>query len=148
MGLAFLKMDQSRVKWRIKLAQAFEQSHESAIAARGSSGKFRFGWLRGNKNADKEARSGKWALFLLPFITVLREGLEAIIFVGGVSNEFTVDAELILTRRSPSVPLPRLSPFLSLSVSSAVASLGTSSTELALPPPSTGSSSSRPSSCS
>jgi high-affinity iron transporter len=31
------------------------------------------------------ARTGKWALFLLPFITVLREGLEAFVFVGGVS---------------------------------------------------------------
>jgi len=28
---------------------------------------------------------GKWALFTLPFIVVLREGLEAVVFVGGVS---------------------------------------------------------------
>ena len=26
----------------------------------------------------------KWTLFLLPLITVLREGLEAVVFVGGV----------------------------------------------------------------
>lgn len=26
----------------------------------------------------------KYAMFLLPFITVLREGLEAVIFIGGV----------------------------------------------------------------
>ena len=31
------------------------------------------------------ARTGKWALFTLPFIVVLREGLEAVVFVGGVS---------------------------------------------------------------
>ena len=73
MGIAFLKMDRSRVKWRIKLADAFEKSHSRAISA--ADGK-----------ADKrDGRSGKWALFLLPFITVLREGLEAVVFVGGVS---------------------------------------------------------------
>jgi high-affinity iron transporter len=27
----------------------------------------------------------KYAMFLLPFITVLREGLEAVVFIGGVS---------------------------------------------------------------
>ena len=31
------------------------------------------------------ARTGKWALFTLPLVVVLREGLEAIVFVGGVS---------------------------------------------------------------
>jgi len=29
--------------------------------------------------------SRKYAMFILPFITVLREGLEAVVFVGGVS---------------------------------------------------------------
>ena len=74
MGVAFLKMDRSRVKWRIKLADAFEKSHHKAISAR---------------DAERsEGRSGKWALFLLPFITVLREGLEAVVFVGGVSPPY------------------------------------------------------------
>ncbi|KAG5639963.1 hypothetical protein DXG03_002109 [Asterophora parasitica] len=36
-------------------------------------------------DVDGEARTGKWVLFILPFITVLREGMEAVIFVGGVS---------------------------------------------------------------
>ena len=31
------------------------------------------------------ARSRKYAMFILPFITVLREGLEAVVFLGGVS---------------------------------------------------------------
>lgn len=78
MGLAFLKMDRSRVKWRIKLAQAFDNKVTST------------GLLEDEKPEDaararKEARNGKWALFLLPFITVLREGVEAVVFVGGVS---------------------------------------------------------------
>ena len=31
------------------------------------------------------AKSRKYAMFILPFITVLREGLEAVVFVGGIS---------------------------------------------------------------
>jgi len=36
-------------------------------------------------DASGAARTGKWALFTLPFVVVLREGLEAVVFVGGVS---------------------------------------------------------------
>ncbi|ORY28144.1 iron permease FTR1/Fip1/EfeU [Naematelia encephala] len=90
MGIAFLKMDRSRIKWRYKLAAAFEKSHSKAIAHHTGED----GTLHG---ADKrEARSGKWALFLLPFITVLREGLEAVVFVGGVS----------LNIQAVSIPIP------------------------------------------
>lgn len=92
MGLTFLKMDQSRVKWRIKLSEAF--AHRA--------GKALFSFLGNNEDGEperqlteeelaeeqamkKKARSGKYAIFFLPFITVVREGLEAIVFVGGVS---------------------------------------------------------------
>lgn len=34
---------------------------------------------------DGRARAGKWALLILPLITILREGIEAVVFVGGVS---------------------------------------------------------------
>ncbi|GFZ45102.1 Plasma membrane iron permease [Saitozyma sp. JCM 24511] len=78
MGVAFLRMDRARVKWRVKLAAAFEDSHSKAIAHH----RAKDGSLQGH---DREGRGGKWALFLLPFITVLREGLEAVVFVGGVS---------------------------------------------------------------
>ena len=37
------------------------------------------------QGARGEGRTGKWALFVLPLITILREGMEAIVFVGGVS---------------------------------------------------------------
>lgn len=63
MGIAFLKMDKSRVKWRLKLADAFEKSHSKAMAASDEGG---------NLVQREEGRSGKWALFLLPFITVIR----------------------------------------------------------------------------
>lgn len=85
MGVAFLKMDRARVKWRVKLAAAFEKSHSKAIAHhRTQNGELQSG--DEGQEGLREGRSGKWALFLLPFITVLREGLEAVVFVGGVST--------------------------------------------------------------
>lgn len=36
-------------------------------------------------DVDGRTKAGKWALVILPLITVLREGMEAIVFVGGVS---------------------------------------------------------------
>ncbi|PPQ73714.1 hypothetical protein CVT26_010845 [Gymnopilus dilepis] len=62
MGMTMLKMDRAKTKWRIKLTKAFEGKH-----------------------VDGKAKTGKWVLFILPLITVLREGLEAVVFVGGVS---------------------------------------------------------------
>ncbi|KAL0568316.1 high-affinity iron permease [Marasmius crinis-equi] len=61
MGVTMLKMERAKAKWRIKLQRAFD--------AKG----------------DAEGRTGRWALFILPFITVLREGMEAVVFVGGVA---------------------------------------------------------------
>lgn len=67
MGLAMLKMDRAKARWRVKLANAF---HEKI-------------------GKDREVGSGgaatRYALILLPMITVLREGIEAVVFVGGIS---------------------------------------------------------------
>ncbi|KAG5643711.1 hypothetical protein DXG03_009760 [Asterophora parasitica] len=63
MGISMLKMDRAKAKWRVKLTQAFDNK----------------------THADSQARTGKWVLFILPFITVLKEGMEAVNFVGGVS---------------------------------------------------------------
>ncbi|PVG00320.1 iron permease FTR1 [Serendipita vermifera] len=63
-GLAMLRMDTARARWRRKLEAAF---------------------LEKSAKADGEGRGVKWVLFTLPFITVLREGLEAVVFIGGVS---------------------------------------------------------------
>ncbi|KIJ14568.1 hypothetical protein PAXINDRAFT_169718 [Paxillus involutus ATCC 200175] len=62
MGVTMLKMDRARIKWRVKLQNSFTGHH-----------------------ADRRTKTGKWVLFILPMITVLREGIEAIIFVGGVA---------------------------------------------------------------
>ncbi|XP_006463615.1 hypothetical protein AGABI2DRAFT_40806, partial [Agaricus bisporus var. bisporus H97] len=62
MGVTMLKIDSAKVKWRVKLEKAFDGSQ-----------------------TDKKAKTGKWLLFVLPMVTLLREGLEAVVFVGGVS---------------------------------------------------------------
>jgi len=63
MGITMLKLDRAKAKWRIKLLNAFDR----------------------NRTVDGSTKTGKWVLFVLPLITVLREGMEAVIFVGGVS---------------------------------------------------------------
>lgn len=68
MGAALLRVSKLQKKWRVKLAQSLEAKENQII----TKGRFKR-W------------SEKYAMFLLPFITVLREGLEAVIFIGGVS---------------------------------------------------------------
>ncbi|KAI1826941.1 iron permease FTR1/Fip1/EfeU [Xylaria intraflava] len=79
-GVALLRVGKLQEKWRVKLAKAIE-----APLVRGGP---RTGWLK--RFAEK------YAMFVLPFITVLREGIEAIVFIAGVS--FSAPAT--------SVPLP------------------------------------------
>nr|GAT54804.1 iron permease FTR1 [Mycena chlorophos] len=63
MGVTMLRMDRAKAKWRVKLEAAFSK----------------------HRHTDGSTKVGRWALFILPLITVLREGMEAVIFVGGVS---------------------------------------------------------------
>ncbi|ANB12411.1 high-affinity iron permease FTR1 [Sugiyamaella lignohabitans] len=66
MGLAMLRVNKMKEKWRLKIAQAILSSEEGS--------KFKIKrWFQ------------KYALALLPFVTTLREGVEAIVFIGGVS---------------------------------------------------------------
>jgi high-affinity iron transporter len=51
MGLGVLRIDRAKAKWRVKIRRSFD------------------GTAR-----DSTSRAGRWALFILPFITVLREG--------------------------------------------------------------------------
>ncbi|KAI9753450.1 MAG: orotidine 5'-phosphate decarboxylase [Chaenotheca gracillima] len=69
MGAALLRVSKLQDKWRVKLARALEAKH---VKADTRTGRFKR-WAE------------KYAMFILPFITVLREGLEAIVFIGGVS---------------------------------------------------------------
>jgi high-affinity iron transporter len=74
MGLAMLRISTLQAKWKLKIAQIMEEKEAKGFAA----------------------KSRKYAMFFLPFITVLREGLEAVVFVGGVS----------LTEPATAFPIP------------------------------------------
>ena len=65
MGAALLRVSKMRGKWRVKLSKALEAKPST----------------QGNR---VKRWAEKYAIFILPFVTVLREGVEAIIFVGGV----------------------------------------------------------------
>lgn len=70
MGAALLRVSKLQDKWRVKLAKALEAKDSTKKA--GSLGSRFARWCE------------KYAMFILPFVTVLREGLEAVIFVGGI----------------------------------------------------------------
>jgi high-affinity iron transporter len=67
-------------KWRGKIAAAMEGPVKTG----------------GSRTGRLKHFAEKYAMFILPFITVLREGIEAIVFVAGVSFSAT----------AKSVPLP------------------------------------------
>lgn len=69
MGLFFLRMGKLREKFRVKLASIIYSDKSMMLKAKGQ---------------DAVKFSEKYAFFILPFITALREGLEAVVFVGGV----------------------------------------------------------------
>lgn len=67
MGIAMLRINKMKEKWRVKLAQALTKVPDK------KKDRFKIGYL-----------TKKYCMFILPCITCLREGLEAIVFVGGV----------------------------------------------------------------
>ena len=66
MGIPMLRMNKMQSKWRVKIAKSLVE-----IPAR-KRDRFKLGYL-----------TSRYAMFLLPFITVLRDGLEAVVFVAG-----------------------------------------------------------------
>jgi high-affinity iron transporter len=70
MGAALLRVSKLQDKWRVKLARSLQAKDSARKGPAGTRFKL---WCE------------KYAMFILPFITVLREGLEAVVFIGGVS---------------------------------------------------------------
>ncbi|SCU90804.1 LADA_0F06502g1_1 [Lachancea dasiensis] len=66
MGIAMLRVNKLQAKWRVKIARALLDIPER------KRDRFKIGHL-----------TRRYAMFLLPFFTVLREGLEAVVFVAG-----------------------------------------------------------------
>ncbi|KAF9925728.1 high-affinity iron permease [Linnemannia zychae] len=71
MGMAMLRTTQIQEKWKTKLSKAMDEEADRGLGS----------------------TSRRYALFILPLITVLREGLEAIVFIGGVT--FTTETKSI-----------------------------------------------------
>ncbi|KAL6939577.1 high-affinity iron permease [Hanseniaspora osmophila] len=72
MGVAMLRLNKMQAKWRVKIAQSLVEKpkiNEKTGKAKKWQG---FSYLM-----------KKYCMFILPFITVLREGLEAVVFVAG-----------------------------------------------------------------
>jgi high-affinity iron transporter len=69
LGAALLRVSKMQEKWRVKLAKALEGKSVTASGRRSALKR----WCE------------KYCMFILPFITVLREGLEAVVFIAGVS---------------------------------------------------------------
>jgi len=59
-----LKSNRMHEKWKLKLSRRLERDDETKA----------------------EAMHSRYGLMLIPLVTVLREGLEACIFMGGVNN--------------------------------------------------------------
>ncbi|KAJ5640857.1 hypothetical protein N7528_000482 [Penicillium herquei] len=74
MGLALLRINKTKQKWRVKIAKALVEKSE---------GKSR--WMRSDWGR-------RYAMFILPLITTMREGVEAVVFVGGVSLGYPATA--------------------------------------------------------
>jgi len=68
-GAALLRVSKMQEKWRVKLSVAMEAKVGNGASRTGSFKHF----------------CEKYAMFMLPFITVLREGCEAVVFVAGVT---------------------------------------------------------------
>ncbi|KAG8755297.1 high-affinity iron permease [Serendipita sp. 396] len=69
MGLTMLRIDTAKKRWRVKIEAAFAAKANSKLT----------------ETDKREGKGVKFVLFTLPFITVMREGLEAVVFIGGVS---------------------------------------------------------------
>lgn len=69
MGLFFLRMGKLREKFRVKLASIIYSDRLLDF---------------NGQRASAKTFSEKYALFILPFVTTLREGLEAVVFIGGI----------------------------------------------------------------
>jgi high-affinity iron transporter len=66
MGAALLRVSKLQDKWRVKISKALE-TRDKGVAE--------------SKKGKMKRWSEKYAMFILPFVTVLREGVEAVLYV-------------------------------------------------------------------
>lgn len=81
MGMALLRVNKLQDKWRVKLTAALEARDVNTSSKPVRTGKQKM-----------KLWAEKYAMFLLPFVTVLREGLECVVYIGGVSLGYPASA--------------------------------------------------------
>ncbi|ODV87830.1 hypothetical protein CANARDRAFT_26031 [[Candida] arabinofermentans NRRL YB-2248] len=85
MGLALLRINSLQHKWKWKLSNSLNSQHEQALLEHVHDDPMAEDLTRYVSLKIKIDRYlKKYALAVLPFITTLREGLEAVVFVGGI----------------------------------------------------------------
>lgn len=87
MGVGLLRINKvMKIKWWIKLGDAYQndQPQDKLDPAEGDDGSTTALLAPERKKAAKEKFSKKYFLAILPFVTTLREGLEAVVFMGGI----------------------------------------------------------------
>ncbi|MCO5586577.1 hypothetical protein L7F22_040518 [Adiantum nelumboides] len=67
MAFSMIRVDTWRAKWERKLTKVTVEAL--------------------NREGDVDSKRSKWTLFLIPFTVVVREGVEAVIFLGGIGLE-------------------------------------------------------------
>lgn len=85
MGIQILRVSKMQQKWKVKLGRLLQLSKHFNPLISSPTQKSNGGWFY-----QLELLTEKYNMVLLPFITTLREGLEAIVFIGGIGvNEDT-----------------------------------------------------------
>lgn len=89
MGVKILRVNKMQKKWKSKLAAIIHRSDYLNKAIRQTK-------RRRSITEGFSVWSEKYSMFILPFITTLREGMEAIVFIGGIGiNENTSVAAIV-----------------------------------------------------
>lgn len=92
MGIKILRVNKMQTKWKAKLTSIIKKSNylKRATTQRNSSY---------NSFAERiETLSDKYSMLMLPFVTTLREGMEAIVFIGGIGiNDNTSIMAIIIS---------------------------------------------------
>lgn len=76
MGFAMLRLNKMKEKWRVKIAKSLLGAEQDRQL-----GNKRSWWAK----LRPSSWSTKYAMLILPLVTTLREGVELIVFIGGVS---------------------------------------------------------------
>ncbi|KAG5417318.1 FTH1 [Candida metapsilosis] len=85
MGIQILRVSKMQQKWKVKLGRLLQSSRHFNPSISTPNRKSEGGWLY-----KLELLTEKYNMVILPFVTTLREGLEAIVFIGGIGvNEDT-----------------------------------------------------------